>query len=63
MVQLVEHCNAKAEAIRSNPVEALNFFFVGIKFAIASIAITTTMITFSVSSVIFHENGDLEFWL
>ena len=34
IAQLVEHCSANAEAMGSNPVEALNFFF-GLKFAIA----------------------------
>ena len=34
MGQLVEHCNANAEAMGSNPVEALKFFG-GLKFAIA----------------------------
>ena len=27
IAQLVEHCSANAEAMGSNPVEALNFFF------------------------------------
>ena len=34
IAQLVEHCSANAEAMGSNPVEALKFFF-GLKFAIA----------------------------
>ena len=34
IVQLAEHCSANAEAMGSNPVEALNFF-IGIKLAIA----------------------------
>ena len=36
IAQLVEHCSANAEAMGSNPVEALNFFF-GLKFAIAKL--------------------------
>ena len=35
IAQLVEHCSANAEAMGSNPVEAQNFFFFGLKFAIA----------------------------
>ena len=34
IAQLVEHCSANAEAMGSNPVEALKFFFFGLKFAI-----------------------------
>ena len=34
IAQLVEHCSANAEAMGSNPVEALKFVF-GLKFAIA----------------------------
>ena len=50
IAHLVEHCSANAEAMGSNPVEALNFFF-GLKFAIAQIAITTAMVKFS-----FHQD-------
>ena len=42
--QLVEYCSANAEAMGSNPVEALKIFF-GLKFAFAWIAITPAMIT------------------
>ena len=35
ITQLVEHYSAKGEAMGSSPVEALNFFFFGLKFAIA----------------------------
>ena len=44
IAQLVEHCSANAEAMGSNPVEALKFFFFGLKFAIANIAIITAMV-------------------
>ena len=44
MGQLVEHCNANAEAMGSNPVEDLKIFL-GLKFAIClKIAITAAMI-------------------
>ena len=46
--QLVEHCRANAEAVGSNPVEALKFCF-RLKFAIASVAITTAMVKSSIS--------------
>ena len=31
IAQLVEHCSANAEAMGSNPVEALKIFFFGLK--------------------------------
>ena len=34
IAQLVEHCSANTEAMGSNPVEVLKFFF-GLKFAMA----------------------------
>ena len=47
IAQLVQHCSANAEAMGSNPVEALKIFF-GQKFAIA---ITTAMTTSPLSFV------------
>ena len=54
IAQMVEHCSANAEAMGSNPVEALKFFFFGLKFAITLIAIITAMV-----KSLFH----FYFWL
>ena len=49
IAQLVEHCSANAEAMGSNPVEALQLFF-SAEFAIVKIAIITAMVVCSFHS-------------
>ena len=44
IAQLVEHCSANAEAMGSNSVEALKFFFSGINLQLLKIAIITAMV-------------------
>ena len=43
IAQLVEHCSANAEAMGSNPVEALKFFS-GLNLQLLKIAIITAMV-------------------
>ena len=50
ITQLVEHCSANAEAMGSNPFEALKTFF-GLTLRLLNIAIINAMITSSFQSV------------